>query len=306
MRTVKYLKLFCLISGLNLVGHVYAQQDFVVFSGSFETFPDSKLSDVTNRPNLTNVETRLGNYKFHMAYPLAGSPETKMILLGKVSYEQLEFDFNTDSLPRYQPDRLHELGVELSLRSRFNNKWFLTVLAKPNVASDFENIGGKHINFDAGLIFNRRSSERFVFGFGARYTTDFGEPLVLPAFMLQWTNQDNFKVNALLPKHLELMWLPGPAIEIGLAGRVSGNHYRIGEEAVLQNNVSLEEGRIKYSVLTIGPAFRFGLSRNVFIAIEGGAALTRRFKVFDSNGNEIDTLDLERSFTLRGGLQVRR
>jgi hypothetical protein len=148
-------------------------------------------------------------------------------------------------------------------------------------------------------------SDASGFGFGARFTTDFGEPLVLPALMYR-NSGSTFRIDALLPKHIELMYLPGPSVELGLAGRVSGNHYRIGEESTLRNGTSVENGRIKYSVITLGPALRFGLSQSVFLGIEGGVALMRRFEVFDSDDDEIDTLDMERSFTLRAGLQVRR
>lgn len=295
---------------VTLTSEPKAQGNFEVFSATWGFFPDSKIADTSDRPNLADVETKLGSLELRLASPIAGSPEGDYLVLGKASYDQLEFNFNNDNLPQYQPDLLHEVSIELTYRRRLSEQWFMTGMVMPNIASDFMNSdgflkGNTALNVDAGLVLNKRLNRSSGFGFGVRFTTDFGEALFLPALIYRRTTE-RFRVAVVLPKQIEVMYLPGPGIEIGVAGHVSGNHYRIGEEATLANNISLEEGRIKYSVITAGPSFRFGLSSNVFLSIEGGAALQRRFQVFDKDDNELDTLDLEKSFTLRGGLQLRR
>ena len=294
-----------LIFTLSITSVLNAQSKFVAFELNYSVFPDSKLDDVDKRPLLEDVETQINNFKLQFAYPILGSPEKNTLLLAKASYNQLSFSFNNDSLPAYQPEKLHEIGIDYILRQRLNEKWHLTFRLKPILSSDLRNLDYNHVNFSSGILFSKSVNENMGYGFGVVYNNDFGEPLILPALLFNWTNGHNLKTNIVLPKMLEFIYLPFHKLELGVVLDVSGNHYRIGERGIVKNNLSVKEGRIKYSVTSFGLILNFGITDNIYITFRGSNTLKRRFEIFTKNDKEIDTLDLENSFSIKGGLQFR-
>ncbi len=301
MKDLQATGLKVVASLLLFLSAVYSQPNPAVFAIQIEAFPNAELENPL--PPSPALETKLNNFKIHLAYPVVNTGVSKLI--AKASFQQLKFEYTNRGNLDYVPNKLRELALQLAFITNLGTNWRLNIFAAPNLASDFENVGGNHINFNGGILFSRKTGESSGYAFGAMYTNDFGEPLILPA-LRYWNQSDRFRVDLFLPRHAEAMLLFGPKVELGLIARVSGNHYRVGEDVTVANNQSTKDGRVKYSSLTAGPGFNLGLSNNFFFTLEGGIALSRQFELFDSDDNSLTTLDLEKSLVLRGGLQLRK
>lgn len=95
-------------------------------------------------------------------------------------------------------------------------------------------------------------------------------------------------------------------LEFGLLAEVSGNHFRIGAVSAMVGGSSLSDGRIKYSLITVGPTISYGLTESAFLKLQGAVALKRRFELFDTDDNKIEPLDLRQSVSIAARIEFRK
>lgn len=271
---------------------------------SFEFYPGSMVSDPRPGTFEEQVEAEISTASFLLRFPVLLSPG-RTVVMNTLSYSYLRFDYKDwiNEGSSYQPSEFHSLRYEANLRQRVGNKWWLGIAIRPGLASDFQNIDGKHFTLNGGLSMTRAVSARVAWGLGVAYLNEFGEPKVLPVVILRWASaSERYAVNLALPQRAEAWWVLSPVTTLGLTARVEGEHYRIGEEG-LQN----EDSTLKYSTVNVGPEARFTLGRGTsLLKVGAGMALSRPFELRDDDGNALLTLDLEPGVYIRAGLSFMR
>jgi hypothetical protein len=275
-----------------------------VMTVQFEVYPSALVSDPAPGTFEEVLESTVNTARFAIRFPVVLSPP-RTVFLGGLQYAFLRFDHRnwvSDDAP-YVPQEFHGLRLDLSLRQRLSERWSMAADLEPGLASDFQDVTVDHVNVNGDLLFRRQFSPALAAGLGAAYLHDFGEPLVLPLFQVNWTPVGkDYTVEILLPRRLAVWWQYRPTVRLGLVGGVQGNRYRIGEELPLG-----EDAILAFSMGTLGPAVDVDMGRGAsHFTAAAGFAFARRFELQDEDGEALRTLDLETGLFLGAGLTFRR
>ncbi len=277
---------------------------FPLFTFQYELFPSSALT--TPLPGNPDLKISPGTFSLAagIPVPLAGS---RTVFVGRVLYDQLRATYDNTVTENYRPEILHALKLQLALVHALSEEWGLRLMIRPGMISDFKNLSSDALSVEGAVMFIVRSNEEFQYGFGAVANTDFGEPKILPAAQFIWTPTDDFRLSIVGPKSLDIQYRATELLEVGIVAEIDGNHYRLGAKDSLQTptgSFPTEMGRIKYSEVTAGPSIRFHVRPQFSVFVEGGAALKRRFEVFDRDDNKRLDLTPEKGAFFRAGFAI--
>ncbi|UCE24441.1 MAG: hypothetical protein JSU74_14350 [Candidatus Zixiibacteriota bacterium] len=243
---------------------------------------------------LEDAQVRLSRYRATLTYPIVFSGG-RTILVNDFSYQLIDFEYKNWEYPL---SRLHSASYTLMLQHRLSQKWSAWVLGTPSMASDLKaEVSEKDFNFQVVTAFIRHFSERLSVGIGVAYSTQFGSGEILPILAFDWNNGKNLMARAILPASFEFWYRPDPIFDIGLLVSGDGNNFRGDPEIYGVANPEL-----RYTMLTVGPAVKINVSRQVRVNIEAGLIGLHRFEFYDAD-DEAGSYDLKPSQYLRVGLQ---
>jgi hypothetical protein len=203
--------------------------------------------------------------------------------------------WNSDLVPEaFRVDKLYGARYRTTWLIRGGGKLVWSPFMDLGIYSDFRKIsihdlrieGGFTVNHDQGK--SERSSTRLI-GFGAGYVYNLGEPKVLPLFKY-YRRSEHSSFDILLPLRLDCR-IVSERVDVGLAGRVSGNVYRITENREIDGVTGLRtDDEIEFSVATGGLFAELKLGRIFRVKLEYGRAFHRVYRVVgrDGGGYELD------------------
>ena len=282
---------------LILFGHISAE-GLELVSFSYEFVPEAEI-------DLTGVEAeelKVAQQTFtaKMAIPVLLSGQNTM-LLHFLTFRWLHQSYDQVALAGqvYRPEYLYSIKYGLVFIQRISPRWQFAFLLQPSMHSDLKKITSKHIRLRAGFIFEKEVSDRFSYGLGAGYSDDFGDEKVLPVFRLNWKPGDNWRFKFDIPQKLEIWYLFSSQIRGGIEAKVTGAHYRIGENISLEDGSSLQGGRVKYSILNAGPSIRFNIYKGLDLSINAGRSFYRRLELYDVDNNQLFDTQYENSLFLK-------
>ena len=99
----------------------------------------------------------------------------------------------------------------------------------------------------------------------------------------------------IIPVSLEFWYRSNPSVDLGLVISGDGNNFR-GDPEIYQ----VTNPELRYTMLTIGPAAKLRMSKNVVLNIEAGIIGLHRFEFYDGD-DEINSYDLKPSHYARIG-----
>lgn len=277
-----------------------ADADFPIVSLDFDGYPDS-APDAPPAES-PDVEARIVHSSIEAAVPWRKS--TRTLLIGRATFDLVRIEMRQNALS-WTPGDLYDVGVVASWDQQLSTNWWMVLSVRPHLASDLARWDLDHFNLEASLLLSGGHRGRGRYGFGATWTSIFGERLLLPMVELSWSRKDDtLRFEMLFPERVALLYRPTASIELGVLGRVEGNRYRIGEDVEFPAGTALAEPLVRYSVFTVGPVVETALSRSAFLRLEGDAALFRRLDVEDQGAGIVD-LDLSAGIAVKLGLELR-
>lgn len=286
------LVLLALVSSSPLSG----QQGPPLVSGSFDFLPFSKIDNPRAGTFEEQFEVRVNNPRFALNLPVALAGGVRIV--NGVEYSLLRFHLVEGFVaPPGTPESLHDLSYRLVVSIPVSGDWRLNLRAQPGISSDFNNVEGNHFRLQGGALLSTTVGDDGVVGFGAAVQNNFGEAIPLPALTFRWSGE-RASVDAQLPRAVSLLFRAGRFLEAGVDGDVRGGFYRIGREGARGD-------RVRYSVISLGPALRARMRPRAFLKLTGGVAMGRRFEIQDENAAELRTIDLEPGSFLRATLEIR-
>lgn len=277
-----------------------ADADFPIVSLGLDGYPDSApKAPPAESPDL---EARIVHSSIEAAVPWRKSAST--LFIGRATFDLVRIEMRQNTLP-WTPADLYDVGAVASWDQRLSDGWWMVLSARPHLASDFARWDLDHFNLEASLLLSGGHRGRGRYGFGATWTSIFGERLLLPLVELGWSREDDvLRVELRFPERAALVYRPTANIELGVLGRVEGNRYRIGEDVEFPAGTALAEPLVRYSVVTVGPVFETALSRSAYLRLEGDAALFRRLDIEDRDAGIAD-LDLSAGVAVKLGFELR-
>ncbi len=269
---------------------LYAQAQI---SLTFDAFPYQNFS---NPPGgLESAEVYSNATALSVSYPFLFNEQRTQLALG-LSWERREFQYRgfNDETPNI--NALHAGELSLTLTHRLNDRWSLLGIVTPGLASDLKGtLNAEDFNFQAVAAGIWQKSPNLALGFGAVYSTQFGEPIPLPALLFDWNNGRKLSWMTILPVSSEFWYAHSDRAHFGLMLRVEGNDYQ-GDP----NRYDANDPQLRYSVVKVGPSARFGLGHGLSLQVDGGFVPYHRFEFFDGD-TEVASFNVKESAYLRFG-----
>jgi hypothetical protein len=251
----------------------------------YQDFKDPIIDTITGTDTtyFADPNVKLEKFRASMSFPISVS-EGRTTLINEFTYQLIEFRFRAGkTLIPDEPDKLHSFSYTLMLQHQLSKKWSLWALGTPSLASDLDaDVSKEDFNFQVAAIFVRKYSEKLSLGFGAAYSTQFGSAVPLPVLAFDWNNGKNLMVKGILPASLEFWYSPGSRVDLGLLVAGDGNNFR-GDPAIY----GVADPELRYTMMTIGPAAKITVAKNVTLNIETGIIGLHRFEFFDGDDERI-------------------
>lgn len=287
------VKRFYLIAGLLLCT---ALSSTAQISIKFDSFPFQNFSKPIE--GLENAEVSSNATTIGVAHTFTLKPQRTELEIG-LSWERREFSYRGFSGEAPDIDALHSAELSFTLTHAISEKWSLMAIVTPGLASDLHgDVTKDDFNFQTVIAGIRRVNSRFAYGFGAVYSTQFGEPIPLPVLLFDWNNGGKLSWLTILPVSSELWYAHSDRFHIGMVMGVSGNKYQGDPE-----RYDVDDPELQYSVITVGPSARVALGGGTLLQIEGGVVPYHKFEFFDGSKEE-ESFNLKSSAFMRFGLQV--
>jgi len=291
-----------LILNLTVLYNSVSAEGLELVSFSYEFVPEAEI-------DLTGVEAeelKVAQQTFtaKMAIPVSLSGRNTM-LLHFLTFRWLHQSYDQVALAGqvYRPEYLYSIKYGLVFVQRLSPRWQFAFLLQPSMHSDLTEITTQHISLRAGFVFEKSVSDKFSYGFGAGYSDDFGDEKILPVARLNWKPASGWRFKFDIPQKLELWYLVNSKIWAGIEAKVTGAHFRIGEDISLEDGSSLRGGRVKYSILNAGPSIRFNIYKGLDLSISAGRSFYRRLELFDMNDNQLFDSQYENSLFMKVKLE---
>ena len=281
---------FCLMILVGITPAVHAQPSSS-FSMTYDVFPYQHFADpkIDGQPaaELTDSQIRSNAVTVRASFPWVFS-EGRTVLINEIFYQRREFSYK--SFPDGDPaiNDIHDVNYTLMLQHDLSQRWTMLTIVTPGLASDFEaDLSRDDFTFEVAAIFIRQFSEQFSFGFGAAYSTQFGEPIPLPVLAFDWNIGTNLRWNTILPVSSEFWYQSSGRLQLGLALGVDGNNYR-GDPEIF----GVADPQLRYSVMTFGPSARYRLANRLQLTVDSGFIGLHRFEFYDGD-------DAQASFSMK-------
>ena len=260
----------------------------------FQNFKDPRIAGQP-APELGDTQIQTNTVTVSASYPWVFS-EGRTVLTNEIYYQRREFSYR--NFPGGDPDLrdIHAVNYTLMLQHGLSPQWTMLAILTPGFASDFEaEVSSDDFALQVVAIFVRQFSEQFSFGFGAAYSTLFGEPLPLPVLTFDWNNGKNLSWSAILPASSEFWYQSSEKLLIGLVLNVDGQDYH-GDPDIY----GVSDPRLRYSVTTLGPATRYRLANRLQLNIDFGFGVFHRFEFYDGD-DEQNSFNMKPSVFFRAG-----
>jgi len=182
------------------------------------------------------------------------------------------------------PDKLQDVGVDLTWQHRFNPEWALTIQARPGwrtagttaLVSDGFGVTG-------AALAMWRVSDRLQFAFGAAGDTlASGSQRLLPVAGLDWSFAEHWRLSLGLPR-TGVFWQVSQALELGLAAEGGWNTYYVRQRgaATYPYGRPLTETKLEHIEGRAGLQANWSLTQAVQLNFSLGVVGVRRFEYSD-------------------------
>lgn len=295
-RLIRYIsgQVVFLVVGLSLSIPPVQAEGFKLASFSFEQVPSAEI-------NLSSIEggelqTTASTNTTKLAIPLKLDGERR-VLLNFITFRVLHQTYsNIDSAGiAFLPADLYTIKYGLVLHQVLSEKWSLNVLVQPGLLTDFNNVSSGDITLRGGFIFEKKVSDRFTYAIGGGYSDDYGKEQILPVGRIKWSPNPNWEVDLDFPQKIDLSRKLSKKIWLGLSGKVTGGHYRIGAQTPFRTGSAQRVNRVKYSIVNVGPSVNWQTSSSFQLILNVGTSVYRRYEVFDENGDQLIDANYESS-----------
>lgn len=304
---IKYLlpirSLLLTVTVLLLSLTITAQADgFRLASFSFEQVPSAEISLSGNEEG--ELQTSASTYTTKLAIPIKLDGRRR-VLLQFITFRvlhQTHSNFEPSGI-MFFPTDLYTIKYGFVLHQVLSNRWSLNILVQPALLTDFKNVASNDITVRGGFIFERKVSEKLTYAIGGGYSDDYGNEQVLPVGRIKWKPSKSWQIDLDFPQKVEVSHKIAKHTWVGLSGKTTGGHYRIGEKTPIRTNSDRRVDQVKYSIVNIGPTVSWQTSDNFLLSLNGGTSVYRRYEVFDDNGAKLISANFESSLFVKATLR---
>lgn len=182
---------------------------------------------------------------------------------------------------------LQKFALGLTVIHKWNNKFTITLNLTPTLASDFAGrLSGDDFLMQGSALFSDKFSNTITAGAGLAYTTQFGNPRLLPVLQFQY-RQNRQSLIAVLPSFINYFYsiTANDKLRIGARFGPNGGNYNIsGNDFSTPAALS----QFQYTRINIGPVINYQLAKYIQAEAFGGLSARRRYRFEDVYKTEYD------------------
>ena len=324
-RTYQYI----VLGAASLVAAPAHGQEPSLFQISGDWIPNSGVivsDDLEQIAPAPDIDARVATFSANFNVPIRLTDRS--LLMPGASYELLSIR-QTDARVGIPTEReLHSVSVSLLFSYRLTQRWGLMVRVAPALTGDFAELDGDHFRLAGAAIASYTFSSDFTLGAGVVAGWQFGQPLPLPAIIARWQIADTVRFDGFLPLRIALVWRPHDRIELDLSASVRGQSYALTSQRVQgqwpcrprpvddPNTTAVDESEadperclssLAYSQVEIGPTVGVRLWSSLWLSIQAGLPVVRRYEFLneDNETPDIGDLGLDPSIMVRAQLTLR-
>lgn len=266
---------------------------FPLFTAAYFYYPALTFDTAEGKVQTEIKEVRTS---FQAALPLKAK---KTYLLNRVQYSLLQYEADVTSKALRIQDTYHTIQYTVGLLQILPKRWQLVFNVSPTLASDFRaSLSSDDFILQLSALALKRASENVQYGFGLAYTTQFGDPLLLPLIRLVY-RKNNWLTNIVLPAYISQYYEFNKGSRLGLKAAVYGNFYNV--------NATREDStidRVAYSRVTLGPEYRLRLFGSLYVTTAAGVAVANLLRIENEAPNEALKLNADSRFFFNVGLSL--
>lgn len=111
---------------------------------------------------------------------------------------------NREEAIKLNPHKIINLGANINYLHPISKKWSLLVTIGAGIYASPDQITGKSILINGGVIFIRNIKDNLRFGIGVGLTNSYGVPLILPMSIFNWNLSGKYEVSVNLSNGIEV------------------------------------------------------------------------------------------------------
>ena len=261
--------LSCLFSCVLFVG--FSQNYFNIANFTYTTTPQNNFE-------ISDAQTTVEELALELNFPVVINEKTTLLTGLFTNKTRLSLDANLSRT------NLNVLGITVGLNTIFNDKWSATFMAFPRIASD--KIEFSNDNFQLGFLslFTNKKRDDLKYKYGIYANTENFGLIVVPIVGLYYLNADKtFEANLNLPINADINFKMNTNLWLGMKFDGLGTTYNLKEQ-----NYSADGAYVSKTSNELFSYLRFELSKSLYINTKVGYAISRNYKIYDTN----DKIDL--------------
>lgn len=270
-------------------------QSFPVLQFNYYNFSPAAIEKPNNAGKIKISELQL-----RLQAPIELKKD-KSYLLQRLEYNYMNPTFRENKgFPKIQNNELHAIAYSIGLMQSIGNGWKITGIIAPTLASDFKaSISLEDFVLQSTLILGKQVSPIFEYGFGVSYNTRFGEPLVMPVFLLNY-QKEKWKIKAILPTLFESYYHFNKS-KLGILIQVHGNAFSFHKS--IESNYNLN--KLYRSRINIGPSFESKLYKHLYINTSAGLSFRNKIISIDTESDNKLDLSTDNKFFFNVGFSIK-
>lgn len=207
------------------------------------------------------------SYGLSLAYPVFNTERTMMA--AGINADWYHNNLSGDSIGLRS---LYRLSIPLMLQLSLGEKYKLNIIADPSLSSDFEDITGNDLRYNAALRLSQAKKEGISWSAGIGISKQFFGIQVVPFYQANIPLTPRLSLSGALPMKPRLTYEISQAKQIGFALAASAGSFRLSSAKNEQ-----------YADIKQGEAFFFyqqKLFGNFHLGINAGRTFINRIRVF--------------------------
>lgn len=257
----------------------------VAFSEQYP-FRVSAHGDWIGRSKIDKKNYHNQHVNFYFAEVLAEGviyydPDCREGLDGGIGYSTTHFRWN--KLHHFNKDNIDMLSVTLSAFSERLTGWLWQTYVTANWETKFSNIAD-YTNYDILLWGRYEFKKCFHMHIGFLAQTGMKIDHILPIIGFDYTYSDKWKINAVFPMNLSIVYTIDKCWSASLAGRLFEVRYRLGNQEKLSKPFHHYRKKALFQYRNEGAELALSYSKDRITAnIHGGVTFGGQFRLSDHN-----------------------
>jgi hypothetical protein len=264
----------CAILATTTPVSLYAQREQL--GVRYELFGTKPLGKADNSL-LNNQSVSASQFSVNAGFRSVLDEEGNWLMINGLQYRYLNVNFplpnGTGSVNQVSKD-FHLLFYDFFLFRTLSDKFQAVAVLRPGIYSDFQNIALNHFRLEAIAFVDYFANDNLTLGLGFAYQSSvFGRLINVPVAHIVY-NSGDFLIDALLPSRATFWYYPSKQWEFGLDIWLNGSQYKMGSRPA---GVDTRAEDFYFSNATAGPIVRYNLFEKMYLSLEAGYTIVRRF-----------------------------